>query len=213
MGNATLLACALASLAATTLSAQDIAGDWQGILKMGSEETRHILRIATGEDGRWNARVFNIDQTHDWGLGIPVSSFTVRGSDLRFTIDRMRIRYEGKVSADRATITGTWTQGQPQPVDLKRATSQTAWRDPSPHRMQLINTTNDIKLEVLEWGGSGRPLVLLTGRGNTAHIFDGFAQKLNTAFHVYGITRRGSGASSTPNSVCEADASATMCWP
>ena len=56
----------------------------------------------------------------------------------------------------------------------------------------------DIKLEVLDWGGTGRPLVLLTGLGGTAHDFDEFARKLTANYHVYGITRRGSGNSSTP---------------
>jgi len=31
---------------------------------------------------------------------------------------------------------------------------------------------------VLDWGGSGKPLVLLTGSGNTAHVFDELAGKL-----------------------------------
>jgi len=30
----------------------------------------------------------------------------------------------------------------------------------------------DVKLEVLDWGGTGRNLVLLAGLGNTAHVFD-----------------------------------------
>jgi pimeloyl-ACP methyl ester carboxylesterase len=205
MRNGTLRACALASLAAASLYAQDITGDWQGILNMGSEETRHILRITKGGDDGWNAKLFNIDQTHDWGLGIPVGSFTVRGSNLKFATDRMRVTYEGRVSADGHTIAGTWTQGQPQPLEFKRATSETVWRDSSPHRAQLINANNNIKLEVLDWGGPGRLLVLLTGQGNTAHIFDKFALKLNTSYHVYGITRRGYGASSAPNSECDAD--------
>ena len=50
-------------------------------------------------------------------------------------------------------------------------------------------------MEVLDWGGSGRPLILLAGGGNTAHIFDDFAPKLTSRYHVYGITRRGFGAS------------------
>jgi pimeloyl-ACP methyl ester carboxylesterase len=50
-------------------------------------------------------------------------------------------------------------------------------------------------LEVLDWGGSGRPLVLLAGGGDTAHVFDDFAPKLTANYHVYGITRRGFGAS------------------
>jgi pimeloyl-ACP methyl ester carboxylesterase len=43
-------------------------------------------------------------------------------------------------------------------------------------------------------------LVLLAGLGNTAHVFDDIAPKLARHFHVYGITRRGFGASSMPKS-------------
>jgi pimeloyl-ACP methyl ester carboxylesterase len=52
-----------------------------------------------------------------------------------------------------------------------------------------------VRLEVLDWGGAGRPVILLAGGGNTAHIFDEFATKLVASCHVYGITRRGFGAS------------------
>src|SRR5260370_34202641 len=142
MINSDLLVCALGSEAATTLYAQDIAGDWEGVLKMGSEETRHILRIAKGEGGGWNAKVFAIDQTKDWELGISVA-FAIRGSNLKFTIDRMQFTYEGKVSTDGASIAGTWTQGRPRSLAFKRATRDTASHDPSRHRIQFIaaNTT------------------------------------------------------------------------
>ncbi len=62
----------------------------------------------------------------------------------------------------------------------------------------MITVEKDVQLEVLDWGGSGRNVVLLAGLGNTAHIFDDFAPKLSEHFHVYGITRRGFGASSWP---------------
>lgn len=42
--------------------------------------------------------------------------------------------------------------------------------------------------------------MLLAGLGCTAHVFDGFAEKLTDSYHVYGITRRGYGASSRPTS-------------
>jgi non-heme chloroperoxidase len=61
------------------------------------------------------------------------------------------------------------------------------WRDPSKHRVQFITVEDGVRLEVLEWGGSGKPLVLLAGSGNTAHVFDGFAEKLKPLAHVYGI--------------------------
>ena len=72
------------------------------------------------------------------------------------------------------------------------------WRDPSSHKIQFVNVGEGVALEVLDWGGTGRPLVLLAGLGWTAHVFDDFAPKLTDAYHVYGITRRGYGDSSKP---------------
>ena len=64
--------------------------------------------------------------------------------------------------------------------------------------MRSIAVDTNVKLEVLDWGGKGRPVVLLAGLGNNAHVFDKFAPKLTPLYHVYGITRRGFGASSSP---------------
>ncbi|HZD50083.1 MAG TPA: alpha/beta hydrolase [Silvibacterium sp.] len=73
--------------------------------------------------------------------------------------------------------------------------SASTWKDPSPRVTRFIAVDKGVNLEVLDWGGSGRPLVLLAGGGNTAHVFDDFAPKLTDHYHVYGITRRGFGAS------------------
>ena len=64
--------------------------------------------------------------------------------------------------------------------------------------MQFVTVEPGVRLEVLDWGGSGRPLIFLAGNGDTAHSFDTFAQKFTGRNHVYGITRRGFGASSKP---------------
>ncbi len=58
-----------------------------------------------------------------------------------------------------------------------------------------MQVDDKIRLEVLDWGGSGRPVILLAGGGDTAHVFDEFAPKLAAHCRVYGITRRGFGAS------------------
>jgi pimeloyl-ACP methyl ester carboxylesterase len=71
-------------------------------------------------------------------------------------------------------------------------------RDTTPHSIRFMTVQEDVKLEVLDWGGSGRPLILLHGGNSTAHEFDNFAPKLIGSYHVYGITRRGCGASSAP---------------
>ena len=63
-----------------------------------------------------------------------------------------------------------------------------------------MTVDDGVRLEVIDWGGTGRPIVLLAGSGNTAHIFDEFAPKLGDRWHTYAITRRGYGASSHPAS-------------
>jgi len=65
-------------------------------------------------------------------------------------------------------------------------------------RVSFIAVDANVKLEVLDWDGSGRPVVLLAGNGQTAHSFQRFAPLLARFYHVYGITRRGFGASSRP---------------
>lgn len=75
-------------------------------------------------------------------------------------------------------------------------TKASSWVDPSKHTVHMVTVDQNVKLEVLDWGGTGRPIVLLAGSGLTAHVYDGFAEKLAGPYHVYGITRRGFGASS-----------------
>jgi pimeloyl-ACP methyl ester carboxylesterase len=68
-----------------------------------------------------------------------------------------------------------------------------------------MTVDTNVKVEVLDFGGSGLPLVFLAGMGNTAHVFDTFAPKFISTHHVYGITRRGFGESSVPKDGYNAD--------
>jgi pimeloyl-ACP methyl ester carboxylesterase len=69
--------------------------------------------------------------------------------------------------------------------------------DQSPHQVRWVTVDSSVKLEVLDWGGPGPPLVLLACYLST-HVYDEFAPKLTDQFRVYGITRRGIGASDRP---------------
>lgn len=71
--------------------------------------------------------------------------------------------------------------------------------DPSPHQVRLVTVDTAVTLEVLDWGGTGPPVVLL-GCYVSTHSYDDFAPKLTNQFHVYGVTRRGIGASDKPAS-------------
>jgi uncharacterized protein (TIGR03435 family) len=111
-------------------AANNIVGTWQGTLQAG-KELRTVLKITKGDAGAgWKAVLFSIDQG---GQGIPASSVTFQAPTLKFSIAAIDGSYEGKLSADGSSLSGTWTQGDhPLPLTLKRATPQTAWVIPEP---------------------------------------------------------------------------------
>lgn len=206
------LTVALALLGTTfagPLYAQDITGEWQGTFTAvtnANKVQRTILRISRQLDGSLQLRMLLIDENPaDWGSGNLASAVSLEGTDFKFNIDGLKVSYEGKRSADGNSITGTLTRGVPMPFNVVRVTRETAWRDPAPHTDRFVTVDKDVRLEVLDFGGSGPPLLLLAGLGNTGHIFDRFAPKLIDQFHVYAVTRRGHGASSLPASGYSAD--------
>ena len=78
------------------------------------------------------------------------------------------------------------------------ALAQPAAVDTTPHKVSFVTVQPDVKLEVVDWGGNGPPMIFLQGLNATAHAFDGFAPKFTEKHHVYGITRRGLAPSSVP---------------
>jgi hypothetical protein len=40
---------------------------------------------------------------------------------------------------------------------------QTEWKDASPHTTRFVTVEDGVQLEVLDWGGSGQPILLLAG--------------------------------------------------
>ena len=85
------------------------------------------------------------------------------------------------------------------PSAVVNAQPGTAWRDGSPHGVRFVTVDSAVRLEVLDWGGVGQPL-LFVGCYLTAHVYDNIAPKLTDQFHVYAVTRRGVGASDRPRS-------------
>ncbi|HYL93868.1 MAG TPA: serine hydrolase [Alphaproteobacteria bacterium] len=128
-----IISVAVAMLLGSNLNAQDphaqdIAGDWQGTLNRG-RGLRIVMHIAKSDRGL-SAIFYSIDQSAD---GFPINSITLQDSTLKYSIDALHGSYEGKLSADGASIKGTWNQNdQPSPLDFQRATKETAWPLPDP---------------------------------------------------------------------------------
>lgn len=184
--------------AVTSLRAQDIAGTWQGMLHAASGRNLHIVvKIARSASGGWNANLYSIDESPD---ATPFSSVGLSGETVKLDIADLHASYQGTLDARRDAITGTWRQTQTSTLNLQRATASTAWAlDSSPHKVRFVTVERGVSLEVLDWGGTGRPLLFLAGLGGNAHAFDRLAPKFTANHHVYAITRRGYGASSRPD--------------
>ena len=65
-------------------------------------------------------------------------------------------------------------------------------------QQSMIEVQPGVKLEVLDFGGQGTPLVFLAALGRDAHDFEDFAPNFTTTHHVYAVTRRGFGISDKP---------------
>ena len=91
----------------------DIDGAWIG----GRSIERFVLRIITYED-EMTAEVDSPDQK---GFGIPVTTITRDGAELKFEVKSIAGVYDGKINPELTTISGTWKQmGRSIPLVLKR---------------------------------------------------------------------------------------------
>lgn len=68
------------------------------------------------------------------------------------------------------------------------------WSDPAPHKSGFV-TANGVRLNYLDWGGSGPALILIHGAGDDPHAFDDIAPAFTDRFRVIAYARRGHGQS------------------
>lgn len=191
--------------------ALDLAGDWQGTVKIGDKDSRIVLHVDPA-DGGWTGYLHSDRGNPMSRLPLsmePVATAISLDRDtvtLRFDGMGLTGSFEGRIAADGNSISGKLITGVPRPLELRRATKETLWNlDTGTHRITYVEVEKGVKLQVLDWGGSGPPMILLTGMGGTAHLFDSFAPKLTAWRHVYGITRRGFPPSSMPAAGYSAD--------
>ena len=85
-----------------------LEGHWSGSLQAGEAVLHLVLHVSKSQDGSFNATIDSLDQ----GVyGIEVTSLTRKDSTLNFNVSSVSASYEGKISANHASIDGSWTQG------------------------------------------------------------------------------------------------------
>jgi uncharacterized protein (TIGR03435 family) len=114
--------------AAWAQNPDNITGTWQGALKTPGGQLRLVIKISV-ENDKFKAVLYSIDQQ---APPISANSVTRDGATIKMAITALNGTFEGKLSPDGNSISGTWSQGPPTPLDLVRATPDTAWTIPEP---------------------------------------------------------------------------------
>lgn len=122
---------AWAQAAAPAEKASGIVGTWQGTLHLpNGNSLRTVLKITKDDKDALHGMFYSIDQS---GQGIATSSISFDNGTLKYGIDFISLTYEGKMSADGNSISGTSKQGPNSiPLVFERATPATEWAMPAP---------------------------------------------------------------------------------
>lgn len=120
----------LVALSGSTLLAQDITGTWQTTIRGGTSDARVVMKISKADKGGWKVVWNSIDRQ---AVPFTASDVTLQGSTLKFSIPPFGWTWEGKLSADGASMAGIYVQDPHRyPLTFIRATSETAWDIPEP---------------------------------------------------------------------------------
>jgi hypothetical protein len=92
-----------AALAAQT---QTVDGEWNAMIDPTGQRLHLGLHVITGKDGAMSGALDSPDQNAN---GMQLTSITLTGATLKFTLDSVGGSYEGVVKGDK--IAGNWTQG------------------------------------------------------------------------------------------------------
>src|SRR5687767_11173206 len=101
----TLLCSFFSLLVSLTSLAQEISGEWNGVLKVQSIQLRLVLHISKTDTG-YSATMDSPDQG---AKGIRVTSINFEDSKLKFLVATARIEYEGVLGTD-SIIVGSFKQ-------------------------------------------------------------------------------------------------------
>ena len=104
-------------LSSISLVAQDITGQWNGVLKVQGTQLRVDFNVTETDNGALNSTMDSPDQG---AKGIPTTTTTFENSTLKITIINAGIEYTG-ILGDDNIIVGTFKQaGQSFPMYLTR---------------------------------------------------------------------------------------------
>ena len=164
----------LAGLAlSSSLSAQDISGAWHGKLSLPTGSLTIVFHISQTEQ---DVYVTTLDSPDQGANGIKTQTTSFNDSTLIIQIPVIHASYKGKLNSDN-TINGTFTQGMPLPLNLKKGEASRPKRPqepqpPFPYRSEAVTVRNERDeinlagpLTLPEKGTKFPAVVMVTGSG------------------------------------------------
>lgn len=153
----------------------DVDGDWMGTLDLGAMKLRAVFKLTNTTEGL-KGQMQSPDQGSGW---LPVTSVTRKGDAIAIDMKAFRANFQGKLSADKQTIAGTFTQAdEDHPLTLKRLNSEAElelkrWQNPVkpyPYREQdvtYVSAGNTLAgtLTIPEGRGPFPAVLLICGSG------------------------------------------------
>ncbi|MBK6876865.1 MAG: alpha/beta hydrolase [Ignavibacteria bacterium] len=102
-------------LTSSSLTAQDITGQWNGVLKVQGTQLRLVFNVDKTDSGYSST----LDSPDQGANGIPVTSTTFEDPKIKFEVANLGIEYSGELKENE--IIGTFKQsGQEFPLTLSR---------------------------------------------------------------------------------------------
>lgn len=96
---------------------QVLEGVWEGAIETHGMTLHLRFNFTKNADGSITATLDSVDQGAN---GLPVASISRSGDTVKLDIRSIAGSYEGTLSKDASTMTGTFTQGEGIPLTLKR---------------------------------------------------------------------------------------------
>ena len=155
----------------------DIDGAWMGSVDFGTVKRRVVFHIINTEDGL----TATLDSPDQGQKGLPATTVTRDGVNLKIEAKAIGAIFEGKIAADLSSVDGTLTQMEsPHPLLLKRVKDQAELEvkrpqnpvRPYPYRDEeviydnkLQNVTLAATFTIPQGKGPFPAVVLITGSG------------------------------------------------
>ena len=103
-----------------TAAAQTIEGNWEGVIAVGGNNLRLVLKISRGAERALKATVDSLDQPG--GMDLKVDAITFKDGALHFEMKDLYVVYDGTMNRDGSELSGIFAQaGNNFPLIFRKA--------------------------------------------------------------------------------------------